>query len=53
MESTTKRFALCLVGSLWTTSSFNYGAFRTTMMQVWKLRHGVEIKEIGKNLFFF
>lgn len=47
------KFELCLVGSLWSRSSFNHGAFRTIIMQVWKLQHGVEIKEIVKSLFLF
>lgn len=47
------RFSLCLVGSLWSSSPNNHGAFKTTLMQVWKLHHGVEIKDIGKNLLLF
>lgn len=47
------RFTLCLVGFIWSKSSFNHGAFRTTITQLWKMRHGLEIKELGKNLFMF
>lgn len=46
-------FNLCLVGSLCSNSSFNYGAFKNTIVKMWKLRQGVETKEIGKNLFTF
>lgn len=37
------RFSLCLLESLWTESPYN----------VWKLHHGVEVKDNGKNLFTF
>lgn len=52
-DGVSNSFQLCLVGTLWTESSFNRGAFRSTLEQIWKLRCGVEIREIGKNLFKF
>lgn len=45
------RFQFCLIASLWTESSFNVGAFRNTLGLIWKLRCGVQIKEIGKKIF--
>lgn len=46
-------FDLCPVGSLWTHTSFNVGAFKNNIAQVWRLQHSVEIKDLGKNLFSF
>lgn len=48
-----QRFKLCLAGKLWTESSFNTGALQSTIKQIWKLKNGVEIREIGNNLFSF
>lgn len=47
------QFALSLVGSLWSHTPFNVGAFKNSIAQIWRLRNNVEIKEIGKNLFTF
>lgn len=46
-------FTLYLVGSLWTNSPYNLGAFRNTIKQIWRLCQGVEVRDIGKNLFNF
>lgn len=42
-----------LVGKVVTQHSFNTRAFKTTLAQVWKVKHGVEIREVGRNLFTF
>lgn len=47
------QFNLCLVGSLWSESPFNLNAFQSTLNYIWRLKQGVDIKEIGKNLFLF
>lgn len=36
---------------LWTEIAYNSGAFQNTIKQMWKLKHGVDIKEIGKNIY--
>lgn len=38
LDGETNKFNVCLVGSLWSNSSFNYGVFRNTIVHVWKLR---------------
>ena len=55
-ESSTERVeqvALCLLGKLHTENSFNIGAMKTVMKNVWKPAQGVVIKELGCNLFIF
>lgn len=47
------RTSLCLAGRLWTDSSFNTGSLQSTIRQIWRLKNGVEIREIGENIFFF
>ncbi|KAJ1420313.1 Zinc knuckle CX2CX4HX4C [Sesbania bispinosa] len=42
-----------LIGRLATQSVYNVRAFKNTMMNVWKPRHGMEIHDIGRNLFSF
>lgn len=42
-----------MVGKVLTQGSFNSKAFMTTMAQVWKTRGGVEIHDVGRNLFTF
>ncbi|KAF7824053.1 hypothetical protein G2W53_022197 [Senna tora] len=49
----TQRVQLCLVGSLWTEGSYNVNAFQSTIKQVWNVRHGVDIRVLGKNLYIF
>ncbi|XP_058783267.1 uncharacterized protein LOC131657939 [Vicia villosa] len=46
-------FQRSLAGKLWTDSSFNIRAFKSTMVAAWKLRNPVEIQELSKNLFVF
>ncbi|KAJ1397132.1 Zinc finger, CCHC-type [Sesbania bispinosa] len=42
-----------LVGRLAMQSTYNVRAFKNTIMNVWKPKHGMEIWEIGRNLFSF
>lgn len=42
-----------MVGKLYTQSSFNARAFKTTMTNVWRVKNGVEIQDISNNLFTF
>lgn len=44
------RFDLCLVGSVWSEGPYNVSVFQSTLKQIWRLRQGVNIKEIGRNL---
>ncbi|CAK8571740.1 unnamed protein product [Lathyrus sativus] len=46
-------FQRTLAEKLWTESNFNSRAFKSTMINVWKLKHPVEIQGLGKNLFLF
>lgn len=48
-----ERFALGLVGRLWSERFLNSNAFITTIKNVWVLKHGVDISMIGKNTFQF
>ena len=45
--------ALCLLGKLHTTHSFNVGAMKTVMKNGWRATKGVIIKELDCNLFTF
>lgn len=45
------RLSLSLVGKLWSNRVPNLNAFIATMKGVWLLKHGVEISNIGRNLF--
>lgn len=33
-----RRFNLCLIGKLWTDSSFNLGALQPTIKQIWRVK---------------
>ncbi|XP_058751474.1 uncharacterized protein LOC131624535 [Vicia villosa] len=46
-------FQRTLAGKLWTDSSFNVRAFKSTMISAWKLKNQVETQDLGKNLFLF
>ncbi|XP_058748819.1 uncharacterized protein LOC131621797 [Vicia villosa] len=46
-------FQRTLAGRLWTTTGFNSRAFTTTIIGAWKLKNGVEVQELNKNLFLF
>ncbi|KAF7825238.1 ribonuclease H [Senna tora] len=52
-EPGTNRLNLCLAGSVWGEGHYNHGAFQRTISQVWRPKHGVDIKEIDKNLYMF
>jgi len=45
--------ALCLLGKLYTGNTFNIGAMKTVLKNVWKPSKGVIIKELDWNLFVF
>lgn len=42
-----------LAGKLWTESPFNTRAFKSTIVDAWRLKRPVEVQELGKNLFLF
>lgn len=48
-----ERTRFCLVGKLLTERPFNVEAMKTTLKMVWKPTKGVDITDIGKNLFLF
>lgn len=47
------RFKLCLAGKLWGDRPFNTQAFQSTLKQIWRVKHGVDIRILGKNIFTF
>ncbi|CAI8596235.1 unnamed protein product [Vicia faba] len=46
-------FQHTLAGKLWTENSFNSTAFKSTILNAWKLKNPVEIQDLSKNLFLF
>ncbi|KAL2933509.1 Aspartate--tRNA ligase 1 cytoplasmic [Bienertia sinuspersici] len=52
-EEDTARLELSLVGKLWNDRNVNTNAFITTIVNVWQAKHGVEISNIGKNMYVF
>ncbi|KAK7281723.1 hypothetical protein RIF29_09961 [Crotalaria pallida] len=44
---------LWLVGRVLTQNPYNVRAFKSTMVQVWKAKKGVEVRDVSKNLFSF
>lgn len=46
-------FNRSLVGKLWSDIQFNVRAFKSTMVQLWRLKNPVEIQDLSKNLFLF
>lgn len=46
-------FQRTLAGRLWTESNFNVRAFKSTMLNAWKLENPVEVQDLSKNLFLF
>jgi len=48
-----EQVALCLLGKLHTENTFNIGAMKTILKNVWKPAKGVIIKELDWNLFLF
>ena len=47
------RVALGLVGKIWTDRHINANAFMATMKMVWQPKHGVDISNLGENVFVF
>lgn len=45
------RVALGLIGNLWTTRNPNPTAFISTMKGIWTVKYGVEIVNLGRNLY--
>ncbi|KAL2895369.1 GTPase Der [Bienertia sinuspersici] len=52
-EEDDARVELGLVGRLWTNRNVNINAFMSTIKNAWQPKHGVEISNIGKNMFVF
>lgn len=52
-EEEDARVELGLIGKIWTNRHINSNAFITTMKNVWQPKHGVEIRNIDKNMFVF
>lgn len=48
-----ENFNRSLVGKIWTDIPFNIRAFKSTMIQAWRLKNQVEIQDLNKNLFLF
>ncbi|XP_058749387.1 uncharacterized protein LOC131622377 [Vicia villosa] len=46
-------FQTTLAGRLWMDSSYNVRAFKSTMINAWRLKNHVEIQDLSKNLFLF
>lgn len=53
VEEDNDRITLGLVGSLWSSRVPNPNAFISTMKNVWAVKYGVEIVNIGRNLYQF
>lgn len=45
--------SFCLIGSLWTTSSFNREVLNRAMKSVWNPEKDLKISDVGENLFLF
>lgn len=52
-EDEKARFKLGVVGKIWTTRNINVNAFMTTIKNVWQLKHGMDISNVGKNMYVF
>jgi interleukin-1 receptor-associated kinase 1 len=46
-------FQRTLVGKIWTENPYNVRAFKSTIIQAWRLKNSVEVQELQKNLFLF
>ncbi|KAJ1413865.1 hypothetical protein SESBI_19359 [Sesbania bispinosa] len=42
---------ICLICKVWKIDSYNVRAFKSTMLNIWKTRGGLEIMDLGENLF--
>ncbi|XP_058746499.1 uncharacterized protein LOC131619419 [Vicia villosa] len=45
-------FQTTMEGRLWMDSSYNVRAFKSTMVNAWRLKNHVEIQDLSKNLLF-
>lgn len=52
-ETSKRQIDLMLVGKVYTSKNFNAPALRSTLQQVWALREGVTIREVGKSNLVF
>lgn len=52
-EEEEKKLALGLIGKIWTARTVNPNAFMNTIKGIWMLKHGLEISNIGKNMYQF
>ncbi|KAJ1375866.1 Zinc finger, CCHC-type [Sesbania bispinosa] len=50
-EAESEALQFCLICKVWKDDSFNFLAFKSTMLNIWKTRGGVEILDLGPNLF--
>ncbi|KAJ1399204.1 Zinc finger, CCHC-type [Sesbania bispinosa] len=50
-EAESEALQFCLICKVWKDDSFNVRAFKSTMLNIWKTRGGVEILDLGPNLF--
>lgn len=46
-------FQRSLAGKFWTESNFSARAFKSTMVNAWKLEYPVKTQDLSKNLFLF
>lgn len=53
IEENVNRFDLCLVGRLLTEKNINIRAMKSKLADVWKPAAGINIKEIGQEVFLF
>lgn len=53
IEENVNRFDLCLVGRLLTEKNINVRAMKSKLADVWKPVAGINIKEIGQEVFLF
>ena len=53
IEETAEARRNCLIGKLLTKHGINLEVMKSVLHQVWKLACGLEIKEVGDNVFVF
>ncbi|GAV69316.1 DUF4283 domain-containing protein [Cephalotus follicularis] len=42
-----------LIGSLWTSKTFNKEILKNTMRSLWRTKFGRRIRDVGNNIFLF
>lgn len=52
-EDEENQLALGMIGRIWTECNVNPNAFMNTIKGIWALKYGLEISNIGKNMFQF